>query len=198
MKSRRRSPGLGDQREPGGSEAGNFPRLWEPRKAAGTSGRSRRLLGSPESGEKPRGEEHLHSAQAVFPEGTLSLSHDRPGANTVSCEPVRLQADPRPAGAAGPRGRFRKQALVDTRPPVATLERGLFATHSRWFQSLKPDLSSGIIFFPKNRPAKLRSEARHRSDVIKFRLETLGGPVRDAWGTFSLNSSIQTDPGCGH
>ena len=92
------------------------------------------------------------------------------------CPVNRLQADPRPAGAAGLRGRFGKQALVDTRPPVATLKGGLFATHSRWFQSLKPDLSSGIIFFLKNHRVKLRNEAR--SDVIKFRLETLEVKLR--------------------
>ena len=92
------------------------------------------------------------------------------------CPVNHLQADPRPAGAAGPRGRFGKQAFVDTHPRVATLKGGLFATRSRWFQSLKPDLSSGIIFSPKNHPAKLRNEAR--SDVIKFRLETLEVKLR--------------------
>ena len=134
---------------------------------SGTSGRS---------GEKPAraGRSIRITPRSCFRKGLFHLVMI--ALEQKLCPVNRLQADPRPAGAAGLRGRFGKQALVDTLPPVATLKGGLLATHSRWFQSLKPDLSSGIIFFLKNHPAKLRNEAR--SDVIKFRLETLEVKLR--------------------
>ena len=111
---------------------------------SGTSGRS---------GEKPAraGRSIRITPRSCFRKGLFHLVMI--ALEQKLCPVNRLQADPRPAGAAGLRGRFGKQALVDTLPPVATLKGGLFATHSRWFQSLKPDLSSGIIFFLKNHPA---------------------------------------------